>query len=323
MVLVQGGQHRVIHRGKHRLLPLEFHLGLGGVDVHVHLAGAYRQVDDTAGEFPHHPLVFVGFLHRRHHHAAFYVPSVDEKVLITPGSPAAGGQGGEPLRAHPVAAALHGQEAQGDVPAHDGVDGAFQLPVAGGEQLLLPVPDEFHTDLRVGQGGALDHGEHSGALGGILLGEFQPGGGVVKQVPHRHSRALGTARLLLAHHHPRLHGEGSPQCLVLGAGEQLYPGDGGDRRQRLPPEAQGADGLQIPLAGDLGRGVAQEGGGGLVRRDAAAVVGDPDQRHAAVGDLHRHRPGPGVDGVFHQLLHHAGGALHHLPGGDEVRHMGV
>ena len=40
-------------------------------------------------------------------------------------------------------------------------------------------------------------------------------------------------------------------------------------------------------------------------------------------DLHRHGGGPGVNGVFHQLLHDAGRALHHLAGGDQIRHMGV
>ena len=32
---------------------------------------------------------------------------------------------------------------------------------------------------------------------------------------------------------------------------------------------------------------------------------------------------PGVNGVLHQLLDHAGGALHHFAGGDQIRHMGV
>ncbi len=33
--------------------------------------------------------------------------------------------------------------------------------------------------------------------------------------------------------------------------------------------------------------------------------------------------GPGVDGVFHQLLGHAGGPLHHLAGGDQVGNVGI
>ena len=107
------------------------------------------------------------------------------------------------------------------------------------------------------------------------------------------------------------------------AGEDVHPADGGDGRQGLSPEAQGADLAQILLAAELAGGMAQKGGGQLLRRDAAAVVRHPDKAHAAPLDLHHHGGGPGVDGVFHQLFHHAGRPFHHFAGGDEVRHMGI
>ena len=66
----------------------------------------------------------------------------------------------------------------------------------------------------------------------------------------------------------------------------------------------------------------QEGGGQLVRRDAAAVVGDPDQGHAAVLQFYHHRRRAGVDGVFDQFLYHAGGAFDHLAGRDQIRNVG-
>ncbi|MPM89774.1 hypothetical protein SDC9_136886 [bioreactor metagenome] len=69
--------------------------------------------------------------------------------------------------------------------------------------------------------------------------------------------------------------------------------------------------------------MAQEGGFHILRSDAAAVVGNADERHAAVLQLHRHSGGAGVGGVFKQLLNHRGRALYHLAGGDEVGHMGV
>ena len=69
--------------------------------------------------------------------------------------------------------------------------------------------------------------------------------------------------------------------------------------------------------------MAQEGRAALPGGDAAAVVRDPDERHAAPLDLNGHCRRPGVDGVLHQLLHHRGRPLHHLPGGDQVGHMGV
>ena len=86
--------------------------------------------------------------------------------------------------------------------------------------------------------------------------------------------------------------------------------DGG---QGLPPEPQGADGLQIVLGADFTGGVAQKCGLRLPGSDAAAVVGDPNERHAAVLNLHRHGGGPRVNGVLHQLFHHRGRPLHHPP----------
>lgn len=69
--------------------------------------------------------------------------------------------------------------------------------------------------------------------------------------------------------------------------------------------------------------MAEKGSWQFLRCDAAAVICHPDQPHTAVADFHRHGGGTGVDGVFHQLLDHAGGALHHFAGGDQVGHMGV
>ena len=68
--------------------------------------------------------------------------------------------------------------------------------------------------------------------------------------------------------------------------------------------------------------MAQKGHPGVLRGHTAAVVGDADIGGAAGAELHRDVFGPGVKGVFHELLHHGGGALHHLAGGDEIRHMG-
>ena len=322
-VPAEGGQHRVVHGGKHLLLALEFHLRLGGVDVHVHRVGLDGEVQHAAGETANHLLVFVGFLQRGHHGAALDVAAIDEKVLIAPAAPAAGGQGHVAGHGHAFAGAGDLRKAQGQIPAQHGVHRALQLAVPGGEQLLPPVPDELDGHLRVGQGQPLDVGEHGGPLGGVLFHEFQPGGGVVEQVPHHHGGAVGAAGLLLLQHDPGLQMEGGAQRRAGGLGQQVDAADGGDGGQSFAPEAQSADGLQIVLGGDLGGSVAEEGGGGLIGRNAAAVVRDPDEGHAAVLDLHGDGGGPGVDGVFHQLLHHGGRALHHLAGGDEIRDVRI
>ena len=90
-----------------------------------------------------------------------------------------------------------------------------------------------------------------------------------------------------------------------------------------PPEAQGADGLQIVLGAQFAGGVAEKGGLRLGGGDAAAVVGNPDEAHAAVLDLHGQGVRPGVDSVLHELLDHRRGPLHHLAGGDQIGHVGI
>ena len=59
------------------------------------------------------------------------------------------------------------------------------------------------------------------------------------------------------------------------------------------------------------------------RCDGAAVIGDAQIGETPVLYLHRNGGGPGVQGVFQQLLGHAGRALHHLAGGNEVGYVRV
>ena len=68
--------------------------------------------------------------------------------------------------------------------------------------------------------------------------------------------------------------------------------------------------------------MAQEGHTRVLGGHAAAVVGDADIGGPAGAQLHGDVPGPGVKGVFHQLLDDGSRPLHHLAGGDEIRHMG-
>ena len=103
---------------------------------------------------------------------------------------------------------------------------------------------------------------------------------------------------------------------------QLYLRDAAYGGQGLAAEAQRAYGLQAALVRELACGVAQEGHAGVLRRHAAAVVRDADKLRAAGAELHGYIPGPGVYGVFHQLLDRRGGPLDHLARGDEVRDVG-
>ena len=56
--------------------------------------------------------------------------------------------------------------------------------------------------------------------------------------------------------------------------------------------------------------------GSSSRGDAAAVVLDRDQAHAAGQQAHGDLRRAGVERVVDQFAHHRGGPLHHLAGGD-------
>ena len=85
-------------------------------------------------------------------------------MLIAPGAPAAGGEGGKAAHLHIFPGTLHREQAQGHVPAQHGVDRALELPIPGGEELLLPVPQEADADLRMGEGLPLYRGKDCGCL---------------------------------------------------------------------------------------------------------------------------------------------------------------
>ena len=57
----------MIHCGKDLPLSAEFHFRLCGVDIHVHRIEFCLQMEHTGGKFPHHLLILVGLLQRRHH----------------------------------------------------------------------------------------------------------------------------------------------------------------------------------------------------------------------------------------------------------------
>ena len=322
LVSPQSGKHGIVDGGKYCPLLAEFDLLLGGVDIHIHRVELHLEVEHAAGKPAHHLLVGVSLLQGGGHRRAFHIAAIDKEKLIASISPAAGGQGDKAGDADIVAGGRHRGKAQGQVPAKHGVHGRAKLPVARGEQLLLAVPDKLKGDLRVGHGLPLHRGKTGRPLGGILFHKLQPGGGIKKEVADEHGGALGAARLLLAQYLAPFNEQGGAQGILPPAGKHLHPGYGGDGGQSLPPEAQGADGLQVVLGAYLGCGVAEEGGGKLIRGNAAAVVGDTDKAHAAVLYFHRHHVRSGVHRILHQLLHYAGGTLHHLAGGNEVGHMG-
>ena len=109
---------------------------------------------------------------------------------------------------------------------------------------------------------------------------------------------------------------------VCGLGQQIDARDGRDRRQRFAAETERVDGLEVGGLPQLARRMAQEGRLGFVGGNAAAVVRDAQEGHAAVLQLDGDVPRARVDGVFQKLLHNARGTLDDLAGGNEIGDMG-
>ena len=319
---VQRGEGAVIDAVEGVALVQEFDLRLGRMDVHVHRPQGHGDLQHAGGEAAHHHLVFIGLLQRRGEDVGLDIAAVDEEDLIV--SVAAGGGGPGDVALHPGLLPAGGElhHLHGRLAAEDRVDGAEQLPVAGGGHLLLAVAQEGDGQVGMGQGLPLHRGEHRRALSAVALHEFHAGGRVVEQVADNDRGALGAPGLAALGDLPRLQGQARPEGRALGAGQQIDLRHRGDGGQGLAPEAQSADGLQILFRADLAGGVAQEGDLRVLRRHAAAVVGHADGDHAAVLDRYGDVFCPRVHGVFQQLLDHGGRTLYHLAGGDQIRHMG-
>ena len=79
-------------------------------------------------------------------------------------------------------------------------------------------------------------------------------------------------------------------------------GDGADARQRLSPEAERGQAVQVLKRGEFRRGVALDRQFKLGRRHAVPVVGYLNQVEAAAANRDLDAPGSGVECVFDQLL---------------------
>ncbi|KAF5055855.1 hypothetical protein DSECCO2_373510 [anaerobic digester metagenome] len=318
----QTVQHGVVHRVKHLPLPREFHRGLGGVNIYVHRRHRQVQFQHTAGEFTLHQLVAISLLQRGGQQLGFDEPPVDKENLHPPGTPAAQRLCHKAGDAYLAAPALHRRQRPGKVPAQRGVNRGVQLSVAGGVERFCPVLDEFKGDFGMAQGQMLHQAVYRRRLRAVFLHELQPGGGIEKQIPDADGGPLRYACRLDLFRNAALQTKGCPGLSQTAAGNS-HPADGGNGGQRLAAKTQCSDFSQILGAAQFAGGMAQKGGGQFLRSNAAAVVRHPDEAHSAVLNLHRHGRRSRVHGVFHQLLDHAGRALHHLAGGDQVGHMGI
>ena len=91
---LEGGEHPIVDPVKDLALVEELHLSLGRVDVHIHLrwpaAGSWST---QPGNLPTIFWFSIGPLQGGHQKLGLHRPAIDEKMLVGPAAPAAGGQG--------------------------------------------------------------------------------------------------------------------------------------------------------------------------------------------------------------------------------------
>jgi hypothetical protein len=94
--------------------------------------------------------------------------------------------------------------------------------------------------------------------------------------------------------------------------------DGSHAGQPFTAKTQRAHLFQVVQRGNLAGGVAVQRQRQVIRRNAAAVIGDADQLDAALGQVDGDLAGTGIQAVFQHFLQGRGGAFHHLASGDLV-----
>ena len=157
-----------------------------------------------------------------------------------------------------------------------------------------------------------------GGLGGSGPEELAASGNGAKEVSHLHRGAPRVPDVADVVETAVAYGDLGPGSRPLLAGPKDQLGDGGDGRERLSAEAVCGDGLEVVQGPELGGGVALQGQLGIPAAHAAAVVADTDEPGAALFDLDVNAAGPGVQGVFDQLLHDGPRPLDDLAGRDLV-----
>ena len=167
-----------------------------------------------------------------------------------------------------------------------------------------------------GNGHAVEHLPEVSHLGPRGLQELEPGGRgeeEVFQLDHRATRKRRGAHRLNPATRDRDHGG----LFALSAAGDSQTAHSAERGQSLAAKAEGAD-IEKVGAVDLGGRVARQSKRQVVRRHAAAIVCDPDQRLAAIGDHYLDPCRARVERVFDKLFGRRGGPLHDLARRDPV-----
>ena len=251
------------------------------------------------------------------HHAAIDIGVL--QVVLRPGSC----RGGQPApQPHVAVFARYRQGMVHEGGTADGGEAALLLRHRVGRLVLthhLAVVAQDQGSVEAGERDAAHQFVDVGKFGLFAAHELAPRRGVEEEVHHLHRRAHRVGRRLDGDAHLAPLGLGLPGFgLLRRAGGEGQSGDRADGGKRLPAKAEAVDPLQIVQGRDLGGGMARQRQHQFIPGDATAVVTDADQLGPALVDVDFDPVGARIQAVFHQLLDHGGGPLHHLAGGDLV-----
>ena len=288
------------------------------MDVHFHLGVGDREEENISGFHPLFQEGFIGRVDRLYRALLTNQPSVNEEYLGKPSLLFQTGLQEKPLQAQVPPFVLVGtEEAVPGFPPINLEEAVSRVLHRFVEEDLPTIRMEGESHGRVGKGHAAKEGADAPALGGDAPEEVASGGKVVEELLHPKPGPSHEGLLLWPLQEvPSLHlypvtGGVSP----LG-GEEGEPGDLRNARQGLSPEPQGGHCLQILHLPDLGGRVTLDGQRELFRSHPLSIVLHLDQPSPPLFEAHLHPLRSGVQGVFHQLLHHGEGVFDHLPGRD-------
>ena len=150
----------------------------------------------------------------------------------------------------------------------------------------------------MGQRLQLHGGSHTTSLIGVGFHEFHAGGGVEKQVTDNDGSAIRTTGLVFFCDHTGFQMQRNATDGVSCFRQNIDAADGGNGSQSFATEAKGFDSSQIFCGAQLAGCVALKGGAGIIGGHTAAIIGDAQEGHTAILDLHRYFGGTGVHCVF-------------------------
>jgi len=316
-----GGADRAAQQVRHRARVAEAHLPLRRVHVHVDELRVDLQEHDGDRVAAGRQRVAVGIAHCELQQPVAHGPAVHVQVQVA--GPRAEDVRGAREAAHGQArlGGVEGQQRRARVGRQHRDHPLARVGRRQEQERALAVALELETDVGSDQRHALEPAGDVTRLGRGALQELAPCRHLTEQLGDLERRALGARHGADPSDSGTLPHQLRAQRFALPARAHAHARDRSDARQRLAPEAERADALQVARFPDLAGGVAQERPLRVAARHAAAVVLHRDlvQPAAADGDANLCRPG--VQRVLDQLLHDRRRALDHLARGDLVHEL--